>query len=226
MLFSELNEGRGSTQWGTDIWLTSSLGKAALVCRFHQFSWCEYPYHVRFQITSTSLNTELGRDEYNWSFKTQPVQTHHWIQIVTEGGPLQQEREKRRFPENKEARSSADKGWGRREGFEHRRQSIKLSINIQHSAWYTVITNLLSTSYYWTIKKAECQRIDAFELWRWRRLLRVPWTARRSKQFIQPVHPTSPSGPFRKLVLNIHWKDWCWNWNSSTLATWCEELTH
>ena len=36
----------------------------------------------------------------------------------------------------------------------------------------------------WTIKKAECQRIDAFELWWWRRLLRVPWTARRSNQFI------------------------------------------
>ena len=36
----------------------------------------------------------------------------------------------------------------------------------------------------WTGKKAECQRIDAFELWCWRRLLRVPWTARRSNQFI------------------------------------------
>ena len=36
----------------------------------------------------------------------------------------------------------------------------------------------------WTIKKAECQRINAFELWCWRRLLRVPWTARRSKQSI------------------------------------------
>ena len=34
----------------------------------------------------------------------------------------------------------------------------------------------------------------------------------------------SPS--YRKSVLNIHWKDWCWNWNSNTLATWCEELTH
>ena len=39
----------------------------------------------------------------------------------------------------------------------------------------------------WTIKKAECQRIDAFELWCWRRLLRVPWTA--AYQEIQPVHP-------------------------------------
>ena len=36
----------------------------------------------------------------------------------------------------------------------------------------------------WTVKKAECGRIDAFELWCWRRLLRVPWTARRSNQFI------------------------------------------
>ena len=36
----------------------------------------------------------------------------------------------------------------------------------------------------WTVKKAECQRIDAFELWCWRRFLRVPWTARRSKQSI------------------------------------------
>ena len=37
----------------------------------------------------------------------------------------------------------------------------------------------------WTVKKAECRRIDAFELWCWRRLLRVPWTARRSKQSIR-----------------------------------------
>ena len=36
--------------------------------------------------------------------------------------------------------------------------------------------------------------------------------------------PTSPS--YRKSVLNILWKDWCWSWNSDTLATWCEELTH
>ena len=49
----------------------------------------------------------------------------------------------------------------------------------------------------WTIKKAERQRIDAFELWCWRRLLRVPWTARRSSQ----------SGSYRKSVLNIHWKN-------------------
>ena len=55
----------------------------------------------------------------------------------------------------------------------------------------------------WTIKKAECQRIDAFELWCWRRLLRLPWTARGSKQSILKESSQSQ----RKLVLNIHWKD-------------------
>ena len=48
----------------------------------------------------------------------------------------------------------------------------------------------------WTIKKTEHWRIDAFELWCWRRLLRVPWTARRSNQSI-----------LKKSILNIHWKD-------------------
>ena len=48
----------------------------------------------------------------------------------------------------------------------------------------------------WIIKKAEHQRIDAFELWCWRRLLRVPWTAGRSNQSI-----------LKEIKLNIHWKD-------------------
>ena len=65
----------------------------------------------------------------------------------------------------------------------------------------------------WSLNKAESQRIDAFELYGWRRLLGVPWIARRSNQSIQ-----------RKSVLHIHWNNWCWSWNSNTLATWCEEL--
>ena len=40
---------------------------------------------------------------------------------------------------------------------------------------------------------------------------------------IQPVHPKKKK---KKSILNIHWKDWCWSWNSNTLPTWCEELTH
>ena len=67
----------------------------------------------------------------------------------------------------------------------------------------------------WTVKQAEHQRIDAFELWCWRRLLRVLWTARRTNQSV-----------LRKSTLNTCWKDWCWSWSSSILATWCEQLTH
>ena len=116
----------------------------------------------------------------------------------------------------------------------------------------------------WTIKKAEHRRIDAFELWYWRRFLKVPWTARRSNQSILKEfspecsleglmlklklryfsHLMRRTDAFelwcwRKLlrvlwtarrsnsqssILNIHWKDWYWN--SNTLATWCKEPTH
>ena len=71
----------------------------------------------------------------------------------------------------------------------------------------------------WTIKKAEHQRIDTFELWCWRRLLRVPWTARRSKQSIlTEISPEcSLEGLMLKLKLKLH---------HSTSATSCEELTH
>ena len=63
----------------------------------------------------------------------------------------------------------------------------------------------------WTIKKTECRRIDAFELWWWRRLLRVPWTA---------GDQTSQS--LKKSALNTHWEDWCWSRSSNTLTTWYE----
>ena len=63
----------------------------------------------------------------------------------------------------------------------------------------------------WAIKD-EHQRIDAFELWCWRRLLRVPWTAGRSNQ------------SSRKSTLSILWKDWYWSWSSDTLSIWCQKL--
>ena len=53
----------------------------------------------------------------------------------------------------------------------------------------------------WTIKKAECQRIDAFELWYWRRLLRVPWTARRSNQSV--LKEISPGSSLEGLMLKL-----------------------
>ena len=74
----------------------------------------------------------------------------------------------------------------------------------------------------WTVKKAERRRIDAFELWCWRRLLRVPWTARRSNQSI--LKEVSPGCSLEGLMLKLklqyfghlmrsltHWKRfWCW----------------
>ena len=56
----------------------------------------------------------------------------------------------------------------------------------------------------WTIKKAERQKIDAFELWCWRRLLRVTWTARRSNQSI-----------LKEISPGCSLEDWCWSWNSN-----------
>ena len=53
----------------------------------------------------------------------------------------------------------------------------------------------------WTVKKAECRRIDAFELWCWRRLLRVPWTARRSNQSI--LKEITPECSLEGLMLNL-----------------------
>ena len=53
----------------------------------------------------------------------------------------------------------------------------------------------------WTVKKAQCQRIDVFELWCWRRLLRVPWTARRSSESI--LKETSPEYSLEGMMLKL-----------------------
>ena len=67
----------------------------------------------------------------------------------------------------------------------------------------------------WTIKKAEHWRINAFELWCWRRPLRVPWAARRSNQ--SSLKEINPEYLLEGLI--------CWNWSSNTLATWYQEPT-
>ena len=74
-----------------------------------------------------------------------------------------------------------------------------------------------STSHVWIweldIKKDECWRIDAFKLWCCKRLLRVPWTARRSNQSILKE-------------INTEYSLEGWSWSPNSLATWCEEPTH
>ena len=67
----------------------------------------------------------------------------------------------------------------------------------------------------WTIKKAECGRTDAFKLWFWRRLLRVPWTARRSTQ--STLKEISPEYSLDRLMLKL---------KVYYFSHWCEELTH
>ena len=77
---------------------------------------------------------------------------------------------------------------------------------------------VFSSSHVWMweldYKEAKNWGIDAFELWCWRRLLRVPWTAKRSNQSI-----------LKEINPEYSLEGWCWSWNSNTLVTWCIELT-
>ena len=66
----------------------------------------------------------------------------------------------------------------------------------------------------WTIKKAEQWRNGVFELSCWRRLFKVPRTARTNQPILKEINP------------EYSWKDWCWSWSSNPLAIWCEDLTH
>ena len=68
----------------------------------------------------------------------------------------------------------------------------------------------------WELDSEEGWALSAFELWCWRRLLRVPWTERRSNQSI--LKEINPEYTLEGLI--------CWSWSSNALATWCEELTH
>ena len=79
-------------------------------------------------------------------------------------------------------------------------RDITLSTNV-HLVKAMVFPVIMYGCESWTIKKAECQRIDAFELWCWRRLLRVPWTAKGSNQFI--LKEISPGCSLEGLMLKL-----------------------
>ena len=76
--------------------------------------------------------------------------------------------------------------------------TLSTKICLVNAMVFPVVTNGCES---WTIKKAECQRIDAFELWCWRRLFRVPWTARRSNQSI--LKEISPEYSLEGLMLKL-----------------------
>ena len=67
----------------------------------------------------------------------------------------------------------------------------------------------------WTLKKAECWRIDALN-----------WDVGEDSWESLGLQGDPTSLSYRRSVLDVHWKNWCWSWNSNTLATWWEELTH
>jgi len=96
-----------------------------------------------------------------------------------------------------------------------RQISVTLSLSLNANTKQRFFSVVMYECESWTIKKAKHGRIDAFKFWCWRRLLRVPWTARRSNQSV-----------LKEINAEYSLKDWCCSWSSNTLATWCEELTH
>ena len=113
---------------------------------------------------------------------------------------------KRRLLLGRKVMTSLDSMWKSRD--------ITLSTKV-HLVKAMVFSGVMYGYESWTIKKAEHRRINAFELWCWRRLLRVPWIARRSNQSI--LKEISPGCSLEGLMLKL---------NSSILATWCKQLTH
>ena len=95
-----------------------------------------------------------------------------------------------------------------------KRRYTTLSTNV-HLVKAMVFPEIMYGCESWTIKKGECQRIDAFELWCWRRLLRVPWTARRSNQSI--LKEISPEYLLEGLMLKL---------KLQSFGHLSEELTH
>ena len=91
-----------------------------------------------------------------------------------------------------------------KESYDQPRQHTKKQRSLPtkvHPVKAMVFPVVMSGCESWTIKKAEHRRIDAFELWCWRRLLRVPWTARRSSQFI--LREISPGCSLERLMLKL-----------------------
>ena len=82
--------------------------------------------------------------------------------------------------------------------FKSRDLTLPTKVRLVKATFFPVVTYGCES---WTIKKAECRRIDAFELWCWRRLLRVPWTARRSNQSI--LKEISPGCSLEGLMLKL-----------------------
>ena len=130
-------------------------------------------------ITSWQIDGETVADFIFWSSK------------ITADGDCSQEI-KRRLLLGKKVMTNLDSI------FKSRDVTLSTKVHLVKAMVFPVVTYGCES---WTIKKAECPRIDAFELWCWRRFLRVPWTARRSNQSI--LKEISPGCSLEGLMLKL-----------------------
>ena len=101
---------------------------------------------------------------------------------------------------------------------------------------YLVVANSCFPRHYFANKGPSSQGygFSSSHVWMWELDYKECWAPKNwcfwivvlEKTFESPLDCKESQPSYRKSVLNIHWKDRCWSWNSSTLATWCEELTH
>ena len=103
-------------------------------------------------------------------------------------------------------------------------QGIRFYVDVCNKSLYSQSYNFSSSHvcmWSWTIRKAECQRNDAFKLWCWRRLLRVPWTARRSNQSI--LKEINSEYSLERLLLKVQYFGYLMQRANSLEKTWCWE---
>ena len=77
----------------------------------------------------------------------------------------------------------------------------------------------------WQSPSSQSYTFSSSHEWMWELDHKEGWVP-KNWCFWTMVLEKTPESPLRKSVLNVHWKDWCWSWNFTTLATWCKELTH
>ena len=181
------------------------------VKRNKKASWWKWKWRVKSWLKAQhSENKDHGILSHHfmgnrWGNSGNSVRLYFLVSKITADGDCSHEIKRRLLLERK-VMTNLDSIWKSRD------ITLSTKVSLVEAMVFSVVMYVCES---WTIKKAERRRIDSFELWRWRRLLRVPWTARRSNQSI--LKELSPGCSLQGMMLS---------WNSNTLVTSCEELTH
>ena len=148
---------------------------------------------LQFNIQKTNIMASSPITSWQKDWKTMETVRDFiiWVSKITAGGDCGHEI-KRRLLLGRKAMTNLDSI------LKSRDIRLPAKVHLVKAMVFHVIMNAFES---WTIKKAEHQRIDAFELWCWRRLLRVPWTARRSNQSI--LKEVSPKYSLEGLMLKL-----------------------